>query len=85
MSFLDKAKDLLGKNADKVGGVIDKAGDFVDNKTGGKYAQHVDKAQDAAKDAVGKLGEQGAGPATPGADPAGAPSADPANKDTPPA
>ncbi|CAJ1579986.1 antitoxin [[Mycobacterium] wendilense] len=70
MSFLDKAKDLLGKNADKVGDAIDKAGDFVDNKTGGKYAQHVDKAQDAAKDAVGKLGEQGT---------------DPANKDTPPA
>lgn len=70
MSFLDKAKDLLGKNADKVGGAIDKAGDFVDKKTDGKYAEHVDKAQDAAKDAVEKL------------DPT---NVDPNHKDTPPA
>ena len=66
MSFLDKAKDLLGKNADKVGGVIDKAGDFVDNKTGGKYAQHVDKAQDAAKKHLGATGGQDAGTPPPG-------------------
>ena len=31
---------------------IDKAGDIVDKKTQGKYAQHVDKVQDAAKKAV---------------------------------
>ena len=33
---------------------IDKAGDVVDQKTQGKYAQHVDKVQDAAKKAVDK-------------------------------
>ncbi|MBU8827204.1 antitoxin [Mycolicibacterium goodii] len=54
MGFLDKAKDLLSKNADKVDTVIDKAGDIVDQKTQGKYAQHVDKAQDAAKNAIRK-------------------------------
>ncbi|AKS32563.1 antitoxin [Mycolicibacterium goodii] len=54
MGFLDKAKDLLSKNADKVETVIDKAGDIVDQKTQGKYAQHVDKAQDAAKNAIRK-------------------------------
>ncbi|MBU8829304.1 antitoxin [Mycolicibacterium goodii] len=54
MGFLDKAKDLLWKNADKVDTVIDKAGDIVDQKTQGKYAQHVDKAQDAAKNAIRK-------------------------------
>ncbi|CAA0114698.1 Antitoxin [Mycolicibacterium vanbaalenii] len=52
MGFLDKAKDLLGKNADKVDTVIDKAGDLVDKKTQGKYASQVDKVQDAAKKAV---------------------------------
>lgn len=52
MSFLDKAKDLLGKNADKVEQAIDKAGDFVDEKTEGKYKDVVDKVQDAAKGAV---------------------------------
>lgn len=57
MSFIDKAKDLLGKNAEKVEGAIDKAGDFVDEKTGGKFKDVVDKAQDAAKNAADKLGD----------------------------
>ena len=52
MGFLDKIKNLLSKNADKVDTAIDKAGDIVDQKTQGKYAQHVDKVQDAAKKAV---------------------------------
>jgi hypothetical protein len=30
MSFLDKAKDLLSKNADKADTVMNKAGDTVD-------------------------------------------------------
>lgn len=54
MGFLDKAKDLLAKNADKVDSAIDKAGDLVDEKTQGKYADTVDKVQDAAKKAVKK-------------------------------
>ncbi|MGV0738414.1 antitoxin [Mycobacterium syngnathidarum] len=54
MGFLDKVKDLLSKNADKVDTAIDKAGDIVDQKTQGKYSQHVDKAQDAAKNAIRK-------------------------------
>ena len=52
MGFLDKAKDLLGKNADKVDTAINKAGDLVDKKTQGKYASTIDKVQDAAKKAV---------------------------------
>lgn len=52
MGFLDKAKDLLSKNADKVDTVIDKAGDLVDKKTQGKYASTVDKVQDAARKAA---------------------------------
>lgn len=54
MGFLDKAKSLLSQNADKVEQVIDKAGDIVDEKTQGKYSQHVDKAQEAAKNALSK-------------------------------
>ncbi len=54
MGFLDKAKDLLSQNADKVDSAIDKAGDIVDQKTGGKYAEQVDKAQEAAKKAIHK-------------------------------
>jgi antitoxin protein of toxin-antitoxin system len=58
MGFLDKAKDLLSKNADKVDTAIDKVGDVVDQKTQGKYASTVDKVQDAAKKAVDKSDPQ---------------------------
>ena len=49
MGFLDKAKDLLHKNADKVDQAIEKAGDLVDKKTQGKHAGVVDKVQEQAK------------------------------------
>ncbi len=48
-----KAKDLIGDNADKVDDAIDAAGDFVDDKTDDKYADHVDTAQEKAKDLLG--------------------------------
>ncbi|MGE2734958.1 antitoxin [Mycolicibacterium vaccae] len=62
MSFLDKVKSWVSKNPDKAGNAIDKAGDFFDQKTQGKYAQHVDKAQDAARNYLNK-----GNPAAPGA------------------
>ncbi len=58
MGFLDKAKNLVSKNADKVETAIDKAGDIVDRKTQGKYASQVDKVQEAAKKAVDKTDPQ---------------------------
>ena len=33
MGFLDKAKEVLHENAEKVEQAIDKAGDFIDEKT----------------------------------------------------
>jgi hypothetical protein len=52
MGFLDKAKDLLAQNADTVGSAIDKAGEFVDSKTDGKFKDTVNQAQEAAKNAL---------------------------------
>jgi MT0933-like antitoxin protein len=52
MGFLDKAKDLLAQNADKVDTAIDKAGEFVDSKTQGKYKDTVNRVQEAAKKAL---------------------------------
>lgn len=63
MSFLDKAKDLIGQNVDKVEAAIDKAGDIIDEKTDGKFASVVDKAQEAAKNAAQHAGESDAPPA----------------------
>jgi len=59
MSIVDKMKAFLGQHGDKVDKVVDKAGDMVDKKTGGKYADKVDKAQEQAKKTTGQWGEQG--------------------------
>lgn len=53
MGFLDKAKDLLSQNADKVETAIDKAGDFVNDKTQGKYTDTIHRVQEQAKKATG--------------------------------
>ncbi len=54
----DKAKDLMGEHSDKVEEYSDKgidaAGDAVDDKTGGKYAEHVDKGQAIADEKIGE-------------------------------
>ncbi len=77
MGFLDKVKDLVSKNADKVDTAIDKAGDLVDKKTQGKYAGQVDKVQEAAKkaarDNAGGTPQPPQTPPTPPAPPAGPP------------
>ncbi|MFJ6536828.1 antitoxin [Paenarthrobacter sp. NPDC091711] len=49
-----KAQGLIQGNEEAIKNGIDKAGDFVDQKTGGKYAGHVDKVQNAASDFVAK-------------------------------
>ena len=49
MGLFDKAKQLAGEHADKVGDAIDKVADVVDEKTDGKYADHIDKGAEAAK------------------------------------
>jgi hypothetical protein len=57
MGLMDRVKSLLSQNKDKASGAIDKAGDVVDEKTDGKYADKVDTAQEKAKDMLDKSGE----------------------------
>ncbi|WP_059016906.1 antitoxin [Mycobacterium sp. M26] len=57
MGFLDKAKEVLSENADKVEAAIDKAGDIIDEKTQGKFKEAVDKVQETAKSAVDNTAE----------------------------
>ena len=52
MGIFDKAKDLVGKNSDKVEDAIDKAADVADDKTGGMYAELIDTGVDKAKGVV---------------------------------
>ncbi|MEN8239327.1 MAG: antitoxin [Actinomycetota bacterium] len=53
--YVDKAKDLVTGNKEKVKDGIDKAADLADEKTGGKFSGHVDQGADMAKDQVDKL------------------------------
>ncbi|MDL9938007.1 antitoxin [Gordonia sp. ABSL1-1] len=59
--LVDKAKAALKGNPS----LIDKGGDAIDKATGGKYAAQVDKAQDAAKKAVGAEDKPAENPETP--------------------
>ncbi|MCK7621576.1 antitoxin [Streptomyces sp. RS10V-4] len=56
MSVLDKLKQMLKGHEDQAGKGIDKAGDYVDERTQGKYRSQVDTAQDKLRD---QLGDQG--------------------------
>ena len=40
--------------------MIDQAGDFIDEKTGGKYADKVDQAQAFLKDQIGQTNDAAA-------------------------
>ena len=53
-----KAGEFASQNSDKISDGIDKAGDFIDRKTGGKYADKVDGVQDGAKNFLGNLGNK---------------------------
>jgi len=53
MGFLDDAEKLVGEHDQQVDAAIEKAGDLVDDKTGGKYADQIDKAQDFAEEKTG--------------------------------
>jgi MT0933-like antitoxin protein len=59
-----KAQGLIHGNEQAIKDGITKAGDFVDTKTGGKYAGHVDKIQDGASKLIDKNGTPGAAPAS---------------------
>lgn len=68
MGIFDDIKNTAESHPDQVGAGIDRAGDMVDERTGGQHAAQVDQAQEFLKDRVGQ-------PAT---DPTGAPASEPA-------
>ncbi|MFJ4170330.1 antitoxin [Paenarthrobacter sp. NPDC089714] len=49
-----KAQGLIQGNEEAIQNGIEKAGDFIDEKTGGKFANQVDAVQNAASDFVAK-------------------------------
>ena len=59
MGFVSDVKSKLTKAVDsqgeKIGDGLDKAGDLVDKKTDGKYADKIDTGLDKTKDALDDL------------------------------
>ncbi|MFI9271350.1 antitoxin [Kitasatospora sp. NPDC052896] len=58
MSMLDKLKQMLKGHEDQASKGIDKAGDFVDERTQDKYSSQVDTAQEKLKGRFGTNPEQ---------------------------
>jgi hypothetical protein len=54
----DKAKDVLGQHGDQADQGIDKAGDFADERTGGKYTEQIDQGGQKAKEGLDRFGQQ---------------------------
>ena len=51
----DKAVELVQGNSDKVDEAVEKAGDLIDEKTGGQFSDKVDMAQEKAKEVADDL------------------------------
>ena len=62
MGLLDdlkgKAQQVIGGNEEAIKDGIEKAGDFVDSKTGGKHAGTIDAVQRGASDFVDKANDR---------------------------
>ncbi|MFF8608791.1 antitoxin [Streptomyces sp. NPDC015346] len=54
MGIMNKLKEMMGQHPDKTQQGIDRAGDMVDKRTGNKYADKVDQAQQQMKDRLGR-------------------------------
>ncbi|HAS13021.1 MAG TPA: hypothetical protein DCS55_21310 [Acidimicrobiaceae bacterium] len=65
---VDKAKGLAAKNADKITGTVEKATSTIDQKTGGKYRDKLDKVEDSVARNLDKVKDEGDDPGTGPAD-----------------
>jgi hypothetical protein len=68
MGIFDKAKDALGDNIEKVDAGIDKAAEFVDNKSGDKYTEQIDQGAEFVRDKVGDSANDAPAPPAPPAE-----------------
>ena len=52
----DKAKEAVGQHGDKVEDGVDRAGQFVDEKTGNKHSDQIQQGVDKAKEGLRNWG-----------------------------
>ncbi|WP_318208329.1 MULTISPECIES: antitoxin [unclassified Streptomyces] len=65
MSVFDKLKGMLKGHEEQASKGVDKAGDYVDGKTQGKYSRQVDTAQEKLKEQLGGTGQRPDSPPPP--------------------
>jgi division protein CdvB (Snf7/Vps24/ESCRT-III family) len=58
--LLDKLKGLVKERETQIRSAVDKAGDFVDDKTKGKYHDKIAKAGEKADQAINKVTDKDA-------------------------
>lgn len=51
-NLIGKGRHYTSQKADTIDGYVDKVGDVVDKRTGSKYTEQINKAQDATKKAI---------------------------------
>jgi hypothetical protein len=56
--FMGKAKDFTEKHDEQVDQGLQRAGDEVDERTGGKYGDKIDKGVDQAQERTGQGDQQ---------------------------
>ncbi|MGI8522860.1 MAG: antitoxin [Nocardioides sp.] len=54
MGFVDDAKKMADEHDEQVDQGIEKGGDAVDSKTGGKFGDQIDKGQDLGQEKTGE-------------------------------
>ncbi|MBK7821390.1 MAG: antitoxin [Tessaracoccus sp.] len=55
MGVFDSISDAAKEHEAEIEEGIEKVGDFIDEKTGGKFADQVDKVQDLANEGLDKI------------------------------
>lgn len=53
MGFLDKVKAMISKDPKKIVDGVDKATDMIDDKTGGKYSDQLEKVDETVAEKLG--------------------------------
>ena len=52
-SFFDKVKDFVKGHPEQADQGLDKAGEFLDERTGGQYSEHIAKGDDLVREQFG--------------------------------
>ena len=57
----DRAAGMMSKHGDQAGQGLDRAGQMIDEKTGGRYTDQINTGVGKAKDALGNRTDQASG------------------------